>query len=98
MAKLIATAHILVGFRDYRPGEELPSEDAARAAAWVESGTAIWRDDDYVSPTYVKAKPAAAEAGMPGLAVGGEGSGDDLVGKVPATHQRKRGKNGKAQL
>ena len=98
MAKLIALSRILVGNREYKPGEALPSENAANAAAWVESGSAIWRDDDYEPPTYVKARPATAQAGLPGLAVGGEASGDDLVGKVPATHERTRRRHGKAQL
>ena len=98
MAKLVALSHILVGNREYKPGQALPSEDAATAAAWVESGAAIWRDDDYQPPTYAKAKSATAEAGLPGLAVGGEVTGNELVGKVPATHERKRAKHGKAQL
>lgn len=88
MAKLIAIAYIQVGFKEYRPGDTLPSEDAERAASWVESGSAMWRDGD--PPTYIKAKPAAAEAGLPGLAVGGEATGDNLAGKVPVTHERRR--------
>lgn len=98
MAKLIALSRILVGNREYKPGEALPSENAASAAALVESGSAIWRDDDHEPPIFAKARLATAQAGMPGLAVGGEESGDDLVGKVPTTHERTRRRHGKARL
>lgn len=80
-----------MGFARYRPGEFLP-KDHPDAAAWVEAGSAKWVDADYAPPRYAKAKPAAATAGLPGLAVGGEATGDDLVGRVPATPGRKRGK------
>ena len=98
MAKLNALSHILVGNREYHPGQALPSENAETAAAWVESGAAIWRDDDYEPLTFAKARPATAAAGLPGISVGGEASGDDLVGRVPTTPQRKRGRHGKPQL
>lgn len=92
MADLIAATHIQtdMGFTRYRPGEVLPS-DHPDAAAWVESGAAFWRSDNYVKMNQVTAKRAAAPPGLPGLAVGGEATGEDLVGKVPMTEQRRRG-------
>lgn len=92
MAKLTALGYIQVGFREYQPGEDLPADDPELAAEWVESGAAVWRPDDYQPPTWAKAKRAAAEPGLPGLAVGGEATGQELVGKVPATPERMRGK------
>lgn len=89
MAKLVALDFIQVGFHRYRPGDTLPSEDRELATAWVESGAAVWRTDDYKAPTWAKAKQAAALSGLPGLTVGGELTGDDLVGRVPMTHERK---------
>ena len=88
---LLAQAYIEAdgGLTLYRPGDLLPSDSAA---AWVEAGSAIWVDVDYQPPTYTRAKPATALAGLPGLAVGGEATGDDLVGRVPMTEERKRGK------
>lgn len=80
-----------MGFTRYRPGEFLPS-DHPDAAAWVEAGSAKWVDADYAAPKHPKAKPAAAPAGLPGLAVGGEATGDDLVGRVPARPGRRRKK------
>lgn len=90
---LLAQAYIEAdgGLTLYRPGDLLPS-DSTDAEAWVEAGSAIWVDADYQPPTYARAKPATAPAGLPGLAVGGEATGDDLVGRVPMTIERMRGK------
>ena len=77
--------------REYFPGDALPS-DHPDAGAWVEAGTAVWVDADKKPPTHTKARMAAAPAGLPGKAVGGEATGDDLVGKVPATPARRRKK------
>ena len=75
----------------YRPRDLLPS-DSPDAAACGGAGSAIWVDVDYQPPTYTRAKPATALAGLPGLAIGGGATGDDLVGRVPMTEERKRGK------
>jgi hypothetical protein len=87
--RLVALAHIRtdLGFTHYRPGDTLP-ENHPDAAAWVESGAAVWRSDDYTPPTWVKARMAAAEPGIGGIAVGGEATGGDLAGKVPRTPER----------
>ena len=92
MAKLVALVPIRAeaGFRVYQPGETLPADDPAQAEAWTKCGAAVWQDDDHVPPAWVKAKPAAATPGLPGLAVGGEAAGADLAGRVPMTHERSR--------
>lgn len=91
--RLLALADILTdgGLSQYRAGDFLPSEHP-NAAAWVEAGSAKWVDADYKPPTYARAKPATATAGLPGLAVGGHAAGDDLVGRIPVTYERMRGK------
>lgn len=91
--RLLALAHIQtdLGVTRYRPGDFLPA-DHPDAAAWVEAGSAKWVDANYAPPKYPKATPAVATAGLPGLAIGGEATGDDLVGRVPDTPKRKRGK------
>lgn len=89
--RLIALTYIQtdLGFTRYRPGDTLPA-DHPQAAAWVESGAAVWRGDDHEPTMRVTAVRAAADHGLPGLAVGGEATGDDLVGRVPLTEQRRK--------
>lgn len=89
--RLVALVHLQtnMGFTRYRPGDILPA-DHPQAAAWVESGAAVWRDDSHESSMRVTAERVVAAPGLPGLAVGGEATGDDLVGKVPMTEQRRR--------
>lgn len=87
MADLIALDFIQYGFQQYKPGDTLPS-DAPLAAVWIRSGTAMWRDTE--PPKRTRAVRKTAMAGMPGTAVGGEATGDNLVGRVPETERRKR--------
>jgi len=89
VADLVAKRTILYGQKEYRAGETLPS-DAPDAETWVECGSAFWREDDPAEQP--KATQASADPGQPGLAVGGEQTGEDLVGKVPPTPKRKRSK------
>ena len=88
--QLVATAHILCGFTHYRPGDILPSDSDA-ASVWLEAGTAVLMDEGKAAPPSIKARRAAAEPGLPGHSVGGEEPGG-LVGKVPATPERRRSK------
>lgn len=87
--RLIALADIQDNFIRYHAGDELPA-DAAAAASWVEAGTAMWVAADAKPPTWVKARQVTALPGLPGTAVGGEQTGDDLVGRVPITPERMR--------
>lgn len=92
MAKrLIALTYIQtdMGFTRYRPGDTLPAEHPD-AAAWIQSGAAVEKPEDYQPTTWTAAKRAAAISGLPGVAVGGEAAMDALVGRVPITQQRRR--------
>ena len=89
MADLIARVPILIGLREYQPGEVLP-KDRPDAEAWVRYGSAFWRDEDCQPQKRVSAKLSTAEPGLTGLAAGGEITGEDLAGKVPRTEQRRR--------
>lgn len=90
--RLVALTYIQtdMGFTRYRPGDTLPA-DHPDAATWMESGSAVRRGESDASTTWAKAQLAAAAPGLPGLATGGEATGDDLVGRVPMTEQRRRG-------
>ena len=89
--RLIALTYIQtdMGFTRYRPGDTLPA-DHPDAATWLENGSAVRRGESDAPPTWAKAQLAAAPPGLPGLATGGEATGDDLVGWVPMTEQRRR--------
>ena len=87
--RLVAITDIQDGFIRYRPGDTLPS-DHPDAATWLECGSAVRRSESDTPPTWAKAQMAAADPGLPGLAVGGEATGEDLVGRVPMTEQRRQ--------
>lgn len=89
---LLSLAHIQIGFTRYAPGDFLPTDRPEDAAAWIEAGTAMWVPEDYRPPSYATAHPVTADPGMPGIAVGGELTGDDLVGRIPKTEERRRRK------
>ena len=93
MAILHARQYILqntpTGYNEFYPGDVIPDpEQNPDAAGWVDSGAAYWLEEE--PPASAKAVLMAAEPGVPGLAVGGEGAPDSLVGKVPKTIQRRR--------
>lgn len=90
MQKLIAQQHILFESKMYAPGNELPTKDATIVEAWIAAKTAVWIKDD-TNNTRAKAQPRTAEPGQPGVAVASESEdGEDLVGKVPKTANRKK--------
>lgn len=89
MQKLIAVKHILYLSKQYKPGDELPQNDASMKEAWMEAGTAKLEDDDGEieiiegkQKKKAKAKPVTAPAGLTGESVP-KTSEDDLVGKPP---------------
>lgn len=90
---LVATYPILFRARLYKVGDVLPVNDATMLNAWLEAGSAKWVDDaepEKEAPVS-KAKPAAAEAGLPGCnVVGAESDGENLIGKVPKTSRRRK--------
>ena len=59
--------------------------------AWLEAGSAVWKEDatDAVPAPKAKARPAAAEPGKEGRT----DSGTELQGKVPKTPGRQKTKS-----
>ena len=45
--RLLALAHIQVGFAQYKPGDFLPADRPEDTTAWIEAGTAMWVPEDY---------------------------------------------------
>lgn len=84
---LIAQSYILYNSKHYKPGEMLPANDQEMTKAWIEAGTAAWVVENKV----LKAIPAAAMAGISGIAAISESEGgEDLVGRVLAAPGRRR--------
>lgn len=92
MAKILtATTAILYGNQQYGPGDALPTADPDYVSAWLEAGSAEWKDDaEEPAPKKQapKARLAAAPAGATGIAQPATGAEEDLVGKVPAPKAR----------
>lgn len=84
---LTAKLPVLYASRQYRPGDTLPVTNAMLVDAWLESGAAQWVDEDTPIKKALKAKPATAEAGLPGKS--SDGDPEALVGKVPKRGRRK---------
>jgi hypothetical protein len=87
MSVLKAKLPVLYASRQYRPGDTLPVTNARLVDAWLESGAAQWADDEDKPRKAPKAKPATAEAGLPGKS--SDGDPEALVGKVPKRGRRK---------
>lgn len=93
MKKLIALVQILYGNKQYEPGDELPTTDSEYVSAWLEAGSAVWKNGEGSEDTskekkVTKAKPLTAPAGASGIAHPATGVEQDLVGKVPARKAR----------
>ena len=95
MAKrLTARVHILYNGRQYKPGEQLPTNNPAYISAWIEAGSAVWTDESdgsentTVKKTAAKAQRKTAPAGVTGIAQPATGAEEDLVGKVPSKKAR----------
>lgn len=86
---LRAKLPILYRSKQYEVGNALPADDSALVEAWLESGAAVWLDDEAVTEA-PKAKPAAAQPGLTGKS--SDGDPEALVGRVPERPERKRGR------
>lgn len=86
---LLAQTYILYNSHQYKPGDELPGNDPAMLAAWLEAGTAAWVSvSELISDTAI---PVSALAGLYGSAVSSDSDdGENLVGRVPINAGRKR--------
>lgn len=91
MDKLVAVMPILFENRFYEPGDALPTHDIGFVEAWIRNGAAVWmREAEAGWPVAegVKARPAAATAGLVGDAFPSFGPGQDIAGRVPSRKAR----------
>ena len=86
---LVAVYPILFLSHQYNVGDVLPTNYQNMVDAWLEAGTAVWKDSEALKANAVKARPKTAEPGLPGVAAASE-SEDNLAGKVPKTAGRKK--------
>lgn len=89
--RFIATNPILYGNKQYKPGEELPTDDTGYVKAWTDAGSAVWKDNDANVTTKkrrTKAKSVTAPTGIEGTAHPATGAEPDIVGKLPSKKAR----------
>lgn len=85
----LAQAYILYNSTQYKPGDELPTNDPEMLEAWLEAGTAAWVDEDVVKNA--KAQSVTAMVGLYGQAVCSDSdNGEDLAGRVPINNGRRK--------
>ena len=91
---LVAKLKILYQSHFYEPGEKLPRDDVEMEKAWLEAGSAELKTASEIAQKEkaAKAESVSALAGLSGITDGGEKDmeGNDLIGRVPKTVQRKK--------
>lgn len=87
---LIALNPILLDNTQYEPGETLPANNPDLVEAWIECGSAEYREDaePEPEPEKPKAKRVSAKAGRTGIAQPSTGPESDLVGQIPDPEKR----------
>ena len=86
---MILTAMRSVLFRStqYEVGDTLPADNRAIVDAWLEAGSAVWKDEDEETETPKKAKRATAPPGTTGIS--SDGDSEARVGRLPDKPERK---------
>ena len=85
----LAQTYILYNSTQYKPGDELPTNDPKMLEAWLEAKTAAWVDKAIAKSA--KAQSATAMTGLCGQAVCSDSdNGEDLVGRVPINNGRRK--------
>ena len=86
---LIALRPVLLDNTQYNPGDTLPANNPDLVTAWIDCGSAQYRDEAEPEETpKPKAKRVSAKAGRTGIAQPSRGPENDLVGQVPDPQTR----------
>lgn len=85
---LIALRPVLYLARQYRAGDELPTNNPVMTEAWIAAGSAAWKDEDEQAEATasVKARAAAAKPGIEGRT----DKGVETQGEIPETPEREK--------
>lgn len=78
--RLIALRPVLYLAHQYSVGDQLPVNNPGMTEAWIEAGSAEWRED-VESNSLPKAIPTTAIAGQMGMT--DSGTEDSIAGRVP---------------
>lgn len=84
---LIATRSVLYRSIQYSVGDALPADNQAMVDAWLDAGSAVWKDEDEETKTPPKAKRATAPPGTTGIS--SDGDPEARVGRLPDKPERK---------
>lgn len=85
--KLIALRPVLYLAHQYSAGDQLPVSNLEMVVAWLEAGSAEWKEDtDHKDPP--KAIPVTAIDGQSGIS--DRGTEGDLTGRIPETPERRK--------
>lgn len=90
---LTATRSVLFRSMQYEAGDALPADNQTMVDAWLNSRSAVWKDDEEDPATPRKAKRATAPPGTTGIS--SDGDPEARVGRLPDRPERKRKGSGK---
>jgi len=84
---LTAMRSVLYRSTQYEAGDALPADNQAMVEAWLEAGSAVWKDEDEETEAPKKAKRATAPPGTTGLS--SDGDPEARAGRLPDRPERK---------
>lgn len=84
---LVAKLPILYRSNLYEVGDKLPADNQSMVDAWVDAGSAVWKDEDEGKAKTPKAKSVTAPLGTEGIS--SDGDPKAKVGRLPDTPTRK---------
>lgn len=84
---LTATRSVLYRSSQYEVGDALPADNQAMVDAWLEAGSAVWKDEDEKTETPPKAKRVTAPPGTTGIS--SDGDPEARVGRIPDRQEKK---------
>lgn len=85
---LTAMRSVLYRSTQYEAGDALPADNADMVEAWIQAGSAVWKDEDQETKAPAKARRTTAPPGTQGIS--SDGDPEARVGRIPDKPERKR--------